>query len=283
MLPAGAGAAVPMLERHVLEGVAFHSDAMLLRDAGVVVGFSERGGGASDTPYATLNLATHVGDDPARVDANRDTLLTAVGLGEGRDRLVTADQVHGTRVTRVGNADAGAGAKASCGRAPVPLSDALFTTTAEVPLMLLYADCVPIILVALRPTLGVAVVHAGWRGALDDIVGKAAHELAKAAGCATSSLLAYVGPHIGPCCYETSPEIMSQFRSAFGTLSRAAGRRLDLGAAVRESLVRSGVPVSRQCHLGECTAHEVERFYSYRAEGVTGRHAALAAILGADR
>ncbi|HSQ22703.1 MAG TPA: polyphenol oxidase family protein, partial [Coriobacteriia bacterium] len=91
-------------------------------------------------------------------------------------------------------------------------------------------------------------------------------------------LTAYVGPHIGPCCYEVGGECVSHFDNAFVTIT-AASSRLDLGAAVGHDLERSGVPKERQWHLGICTAHSTDRFYSYRAEGRTGRHGALAVIL----
>ena len=90
--------------------------------------------------------------------------------------------------------------------------------------------------------------------------------------------MAFIGPHIGACCYEVGIEIVSQFANRFVTLSRASDR-LDLAAVVTEDLVRAGVVEERQWHLGICTAHNTEHFYSYRAEGRTGRHAALAVLL----
>ena len=65
-----------------------------------------------------------------------------------------------------------------------------------------YADCVPVVLVAPVATRGVAVVHAGWRGALAGLPGATATALAEATGSPPSELIAYVGPHIGSCCYK---------------------------------------------------------------------------------
>jgi copper oxidase (laccase) domain-containing protein len=123
-------------------------------------------------------------------------------------------------------------------------------------------------------------VHAGWRGALVGIAGKAARELASEAECDTDLLRAYIGPHIGACHYEVGSEIMSQFVNVFGTFARADSGGLDLGSVVAVSLIDAGVDPCNIASLGECTAETTDRFYSYRAEaGLTGRHGALACVL----
>jgi YfiH family protein len=245
---------------------------------GIVVGFSERSGGVSEPPFASLNLASHVGDDPERVDENRRRLLAAAGLGQLIERLVVPEQVHSDVVALVGEADVGRGARAATGRSPVSATDALVTVTTDVPLALCFADCVPVVLVA--PGFGVAVAHAGWRGALASIAGKAASALAEAAGCATGELIAYVGAHIGPCHYHVDDEIMSRFLSTFGTVARADSGGLNLDAAVTISLVDAGVSSCSIARLGTCSAEATDRFYSYRAESQrTGRHSAFACVL----
>jgi YfiH family protein len=175
------------------------------------------------------------------------------------------------------------GAYARPGGPPqVPATDALVTTEDATPLMLCYADCVPVVLVAMGAIRGVAVVHAGWRGALGRIPAEAAKRLNSATGSEPSDLVAYIGPHIGPCCYEVDATLLSQFVHTFGTIAAAQGR-LDLGAVVSESLIGVGVPLSSQVRANICTAERTDTFYSYRAEGRTGRHAALACILEAHR
>lgn len=262
-------------ERVERDGVAIHTVPGLFEQCGVGIAFTERTGGTSEGPYASLNLAAHVGDDPFRVDANRHRLLEAIGIGMLGDRLTTAEQVHGTCIAEVDLTLAGAGASAAGGPPPVPGTDALMTRTPGIPLMLMYADCVPVILVS-PSARAVAVVHAGWRGAAAGIVGKGAEALSALAGA--RDIQAYVGPHIGGCCYEVGQEVVSHFDTAFATITEVLPH-LDLGAAVAADLERSGVPRGRQCHLGICTAHNTDRFYSFRADGQTGRHGALAVIL----
>jgi len=256
------------------------TDSRLAKAAGITIAFTDRRGGVSAPPYDTLNLAAHVGDEPSAVDSNRARLLESLGLSDIRDHLVTAEQVHGSRVVVVDGAEAGSGAYAAGGAPPIPSADALVTTCRDVPLLLLFADCVPVIIVAPGPARGIAVVHAGWRGALARVPGRTAEALARETGSTPSSLIAYVGPHIGGCCYEVGEAVLSQFRTAFDTIAPVA-RRLDLGTVVRETLIESGLSSERIVEAGVCTVDNVDRFFSYRASNDTGRHGALAVIKGA--
>ena len=269
----------PVLTRIVRDGIAVWTDLALRERVGVCVAFTERRGGVSEPPFDSLDLAAHVGDDPADVDENRRRVLAALGLEQARERLALAEQVHGLRIASVEQPLVGSGAFAGASPGPVPETDALITSVVGVPLLLCFADCVPVILVAPGPV--VAVVHAGWRGALGKIVGDAACALASQAAVDTASLLAYIGPHIGACHYEVGSDIMSQFCNTFGTVARARTGGLDLGAVVHKSLVDAGVTTWRITSLGVCTAEATESFFSYRAEhSITGRHGALACIVG---
>jgi copper oxidase (laccase) domain-containing protein len=98
----------------------------------------------------------------------------------------------------------------------------------------------------------------------------------------TADILAYVGPHIGSCHYGVDAERLSRFVDSFGNIAAARGG-LDLGAVVSESLREVGVPEGNLVASTVCTAETTDRFFSFRAEGVTGRHAALAVILGPGR
>lgn len=271
---------LPRLVRRVDGECAWWTDPELVRDQ-VIIALSERGGGNSAPPFAGLNLASHVGDDAAAVDANRDTLLAALGLGDWRSQLTVPEQVHGDHVHIVEERDRGRGAMASSGTPPVTATDALVTGLPDTPLMLLFADCVPVVLVAPGPC--VAVAHAGWRGALAGIAGQTVTELKEKADCDGAAIRAYIGAHIGPCHYEVDSKIMSQFVTAFGTVARAESEGLDLGAVVAMSMIHAGVDPCNIARLGQCTAETTDRFFSYRAEaGLTGRHCALACILSSS-
>ena len=260
------------------ESVRVWHDPEVLSATGVVVAFTERVGGVSETPFSSLNLAAHVGDEPAAVDENRERLLRALGLAGQRRLLTVAEQVHGSTCVLIGSGDEGQGAYAGTGRSPVPACDALITRTPGIPLMLCFADCVPVVLVAPGPVI--AVVHAGWRGALASLPGVVAKRLAEMSGEDATQIAAYVGPHIHACHYDVGDGLMSQFVNTFDTLARADSGGLDLDAVVTASLTDAGVARCRIARLGTCTAETTDRFFSFRAEdGVTGRHAALACIL----
>lgn len=272
--------AAPRLVHHEESGVGWWGDDRLLERERVLIAFSERGGGVSAKPWEGLNLAGHVGDDPSAVDDNRTAFMQALGIGEYRPALTTSEQVHGDSIAVVGAGQAGSGAYASgvsC-VGPVPGTDALVCAIPEIPLLMCFADCVPVALVAPGPV--VALVHAGWRGALASLPRRGVERLAATAGCSTSEIRAYVGAHIRACHYSVDERIMSHFVNAFGTVARADSGGLDLGAVVNASLVDSGVDSCNITALGICTAEATDRYFSYRAEnGRTGRHGVLACIL----
>ncbi len=270
---------VPFLTDCTNRGLRWFEDTALKEERGILVVFSGRSGGVSSPPYGSLNLAGHVGDVPSGVNENRRRLFDALGIGELARRLVTAEQVHGDRIAWVREADAGRGARVEHGAQAVPETDALLSDTPAVPLMLLYADCVPVVIVD-PEARRVAVVHAGWRGALERLPSKAVADLVSA-GSQPACLLAYLGPHICPADYPVANELVTSFAQRFDTVCEAEAGHLDLGAVVSEDLSSSGVPVENICRLGICTVEATDWFFSYRASsGVTGRHAALSVILG---
>lgn len=258
-------------------GIVFHTDHELLARSGILVAFSERTGGVSTGCYRSLNLAGHVGDQPAAVDENRRQFLASLGVGHLAECLTTSEQVHGKSVELVIADNAGAGARVESGPPPIAATDALVTTLPGTPLMMMYADCVPVVLVAEVPVRSVAVVHAGWRGALASLPGLTACRLAEESGCDVSEITAYIGVHIGACCYSVGDEILSQFCNKFDTIAAVDGR-LDLDAAVTESLVEAGVLRESIIRMATCTTESTDKFFSYRASRVTGRHGALALI-----
>lgn len=240
----------------------------------IAFGFTERTGGVSQEPYATLNLGTHVGDDPAAVAENRHRVLCALGCAEDEARLVVPNQVHGDHVAVVRDSNAAA---LDAVRAEVAAgADAVVCTAPHVPVLLCFADCVPVVLTAPG---GFAVVHSGWRGTFARIAGKAARVLAATTGCAPANIHAVIGPHILGDEYEVSPELIARFEASFRNVHPAGPRLLDLSSCIMQALTAEGVPASNITDPGLSTMRQNDRFYSYRAEhGVCGRHAAVAVL-----
>jgi len=257
------------------------SGALVRRTAGAAVwyeahgegwraAFSTRLGGVSPAPFDSLNLGLSTADEPANVRRNRELFCAAAGVEAAA--LVVPGQVHGTTVAEVGKGQRGRGAH---GRADVIAdTDGLLTREAGVPLLVSFADCVPVLLVAGRPARGVALVHAGWRGMLAGIVGEAARALAAVgAPCA-----AVVGPSIGPCCFTVSDDVGQSFEAAFPGTWRNG--RVDLWEAARRQLVGGGFAPADVVSSGLCTFHDHEFFSHRREHGATGRQAAVAWITG---
>ena len=195
---------MPALERYQAGEVTLLSDARVA--GGVSFAFTERAGGVSAAPYASLNLGDACGDDACAVAENRRRALAALGAEHLAGRLVNPRQVHGDAVVRVASGD-DAAVRAACEEARAG-ADAVVCTAPGVPVLLCFADCVPVVLVAPG---AFAVVHSGWRGTIARIAEKAARTLCAEAGCAPADLLAYVGPHIGAADYEVSEELAASF------------------------------------------------------------------------
>ena len=262
----------PSLTRRVRHGVALLGDWS--RPGGVTFAFTERTGGVSLPPYASLNLGSHCGDDPAAVAENRARALDALGSGGIAGRLVEPRQVHGDHVTLVDDASPEAldraRAEARAG------ADAVVCTVPGVPVLLCFADCVPVVLAAPG---AFAVVHSGWRGTYARISAKALRVLCEAAGCAPADVSVYIGPHIEGEDYEVSSELLDRFVAEFGTIVnvREMLRHLSLTNAIVSTLADAGVKPCQIVDARVSTASHVDRFFSYRAEGGTcGRHAAIA-------
>ena len=263
-LPLGAHRLVMLTDEHLFEAT------------GVRVAFTTRRGGVSSGPYATLNCATHVGDDLRNVERNRELVCEAVGADA--DKLVVPNQVHGTNLVTVQSVEGVASAR----HAVAGGADGVLVTARDVPVLMIFADCLPLIVAA--PSGAFVVVHAGWRGAIAGIAGKAARSLSAATGEAAAGFNAYIGPHIRAGCFEVSAEIAQRFLDAFGERAVPDERHMSLVQAVSVDLVRAGLDPARIADACVCTKCRSEEFFSYRASGGTcGRHAAVAVALDNTR
>lgn len=243
-----------------------------------------RVGGVSRAPRDSLNLGTHVGDDPAAVRENRARLRRALP-GEP----LWLEQVHGTAVV---DADAGpvsgpggiaaAGLDASASRAgAVPCADAAVTAQRGRPLVIMTADCLPVVLAdAAGTVLGVA--HAGWRGLAAGVLENTLDALHRRAPRACG-WRAWIGPGIGPQAFQVGPEVREAFLDQDAGLSdcfvfQHDQRWLaDLAGLACARLMRAGV-----AHVelsGECTWTQADRYFSHRRDPGSGRQATLAYLV----
>lgn len=218
-------------------------------------------GGVSLPPYHSLNLGSHVNDDPLHVTRNRQLLNVIVPT-----EPVWLNQVHGVRVI-----DA---ALSSC----IESADASYATNKQVVCVTMTADCLPVLLCDKAGTV-VAAVHAGWRSLCDGVI----EEAVKTMSVNNGELIAWLGPAIGPDAFEVGAEVRTQFiekdmkaESAFkpkedkwlGNLYQIAQQRLN-------NLGVTDIYGGNQDNCNWCTYTDEDRFFSFRRDGDTGRMATM--------
>lgn len=246
--------------------------------AGVRTAFSTRQGGSSPDPYASLNLGLHVGDQKENVIANRTLLLA--GLGARAADMVCCEQVHGAEVARVGAGEAGCGAFdlstaiAGC--------DAMICNEPGVNLAAFFADCFPVYIFDPRRRV-VALAHAGWKGTMQRIAARTVGAMTEHYGCRVQDMEVFIGPGIGPCCFEIGHEVAQKVKAELPgrDLLRNENGRLtwDLARTNFRLLEEIGISADQIDICGLCTACHRDLFFSYRRDsGLTGRMAAVIAL-----
>lgn len=223
--------------------------------ASVMALSTTRAGGVSTGAYGSLNLGDHVGDEAAAVAANR-LLLRPQFPGEP----LWLRQVHGTRVVEAGSQET-----------VPPEADASVARWPGQVCVVLTADCLPVLFCDVDGR-AVAAAHAGWRGLLRGVLERTVEAMAVPPG----GVLAWLGPAIGPAAFEVGGEVREAFiaeepgAAAAFHRAPAPGKWLaDLPALARRRLARAGV--HRVYGGDQCTCQDLERFFSYRRDGVTGR------------
>lgn len=265
---------------HEHQGLRYYSFDSLA-GPGLVQAIFTRRGGLSQSPWASLNMGSTVGDNPEHVQANRRKAFDVLGLDY--QAMFDVWQVHSAEVVL-----------ATRPRPPAEIhrhADAILTNRPGLALMMRFADCVPILLFdPIHKALG--IVHAGWVGTVNQVVARAVDAMRQAYHTQPADLLAGIGPSIGVHHYEVGPEVAAQVRAALGADSPGllfpvgegqAGSsdpervQFDLWQANRLILERSGV---RQVEIaGLCTACQLDDWFSHRGEqGKTGRFGALVAL-----
>ena len=221
-----------------------------------------RVGGVSCAPYDSFNLGDHVGDDSASVAHNRAHLAHVIGLP--KDRILYMEQIHSSTVTVVNSALA----------SPLEATDAIVTTERDLALVVLTADCVPLLLSDDVSGI-IAAIHAGRRGARNGIV-KATMEAMIQCGAKPAHMHALVGAAASGEQYEVPADMVRDVEAHLPG-SASTTRWGTSGLDLRRGLVRQlmGLGVTAIDADPRCTITDKETFFSYRRDGVTGRQAAV--------
>ncbi len=261
------------LEKEKINEVTLLASPKMIRERSIFICFTTRIKGVSSTPFDTLNLAFHVGDKTENVVENRRKVAAAVGFSP--ELLTTGQQVHGDRLVNVVEKTKGSGALDH--QSAIFECDGLVTGDTETPLAVLTADCVPVILVD-PDTRAVGVVHAGWKGLYKDIVSKAIDKMENDFPIDRKRLVAFIGPAIGPCCYEVGQSHIDDFVRVFGRSVSPDGRNLDLPAVAVCQLRSSGLKEESMIIAGLCTSCRNDLFFSFRRDEICGRQAAIVSV-----
>lgn len=232
-----------------------------------VVAFSTtRQGGVSRGSYASFNVNAWCGDEPEAVEQNREALCAMLGIG--RDRLIMPHQTHGTGIFDVTEGflllDDDRRAAALEG------IDAVMTGLPDVCVGVSTADCIPILLYD-EDHRACCAVHAGWRGTVQRIAGKAVGAMTAAYGTDARRLKAVIGPGISMDNFEVGDEVYRAFCDAgfdMQTISRRYGKwHIDLWACNRLQLEHAGMDRSNITVSGVCTFSHTDEYFSARRLG----------------
>jgi len=220
-----------------------------------------RGGGVSQAPFESFNLAAHVGDQDDSVIQNRQLLQTNLSLP---NKPCWLGQVHSTNVIELNE------------NPPKNTleTDASFTTTPQVVCTVMSGDCLPV-LVCNQTGTCVAAIHAGWRGLAAGVIEAAINRMP----CDPATLLVWLGPAIGPNKFEVGQDVKDRFMQ-FSSEAKSAfvphqeqHYLANIYLLAKQRLEKLGI---NQIYGGEhCTFTEEDLFFSHRRDKQTGRMASL--------
>ena len=259
---------MPFMKSGQLKYFVFDS----LQEAGLPHGIFTRLGGCSPKPWHTLNVATSVGDSRENVIENRRRIMSV--FGRKYDSVLDALKILFDKVI--------------CSEKPRPLEkqhkkgDSVITSNPAVSLMMVFADCVPILLFDPNKKV-VGIAHAGWQGTINRVAGEAITAMHLNYGCSPDNILAGIGPSIGPDHYKVGISIINKVITAFPLQyqmfvnNKIRNNTFDLWEANKFVLQAAGVQNIEVSSI--CTACNTKLWYSHRAEnGETGRFAAVISL-----
>lgn len=225
-----------------------------------------RAGGVSAGPFGAgegggMNIGASSGDADDAVQANRQRLAAALPSPPRWLR-----QVHGAEVVCIDTDDSAAPA------------DAAISLRPRTVCVVSVADCLPVFFTDVEGR-AVGVAHAGWRGLAAGVLQNTAMAMREHLHDRRAELLAWLGPAIGPRYFEVGDDVLAAMRARLPQAQSAFAAatpgkyRCDLFQLARQALAQADV--DRVQGGGLCTYDDPTRFYSYRRDRVTGRHAAL--------
>jgi YfiH family protein len=211
------------------------------------------------------NIAFHVQDDPIVVKQNRKNLALKYGYDD--EKLVYMQQTHSCNVKIVDqNSEK---LQKDC--------DALITNCKNLPLMVMVADCIPIMIYDKNKKV-VAVVHSGRNGIFLNIVSKTIHKMIETFGCETKDIFVYIAPSICKDCYEVDEKLANIAIKNFGN-EFVSKRYINLKGICLNQILSLNISKSNIIIDNYCTKCSGDLYFSYRKEkNSAGRFAAVIMI-----
>ncbi|MCI9269544.1 MAG: peptidoglycan editing factor PgeF [Dorea sp.] len=254
--------------RHIFDvkeknGVPYLSFPLLDKTGIVRHGFSTRLGGVSKGVWATMNISTTRGDDPAAVTENRKRISQAIGVDE--KKMVFSGQTHTTNVAVATEEDIGA---------PLPETDGMITDVPGLCLVTFYADCVPLYFAdPVKRVIGLS--HSGWRGTVRKMANCTVDKMRMVFGTDPADVIAAIGPSVCQDCYEVSEDVIEQVRANYREedweslfYQKENGKyQLNLWRANELNLLESGIKKEHMAVTNVCTCCNSEALFSHRVMG----------------
>ncbi|MDC0932303.1 peptidoglycan editing factor PgeF [Arcobacteraceae bacterium] len=205
------------------------------------------------------NLAYHVAEDDHSVDLARDALAKKYKFDNSNLKFM--EQIHSNIVKTV-SPDTN-----------VQTCDALITNQIDTPLMVMVADCIPILFYDhTKKVIGAA--HAGRAGTFENISGNTVNKMIEIYHCNPKDIEVVLGPSIEKCCYEVSEKLASQTATLFGE-EYVNERNIDLQGINKKQLLEVGVKETNITTEQICTKCSNEPYFSYRKDKHCGRFAGV--------
>ncbi|RBQ32023.1 multicopper polyphenol oxidase [Arcobacter sp. FW59] len=208
------------------------------------------------------NLAFHTGDDKNNVINNRQKL--SLKIGYDYEKLVYMNQTHGNNVVKVDE------------NSPKLIEDCdgIITNCKNLPLMVMVADCIPILMFDVKKGV-VCAIHAGRNSTFLKIAQISAKKMIEEFACNKDDIKVILGPSIQKCCYEVSPELALIVKNSFGN-EFVNNRNIDLQGINKKLLAEIGVTNIEISDI--CTKCSNKPYFSYRKDKNTGRFAGIIMI-----
>jgi polyphenol oxidase len=252
---------------HYSKNISFVTSE-LLDDYGVTHGFFMRHGGCSPYPWKSLNMATSVGDSRENVIENRKRIAEVLKIDP--KSFFDLWQVHSNKVVVTD--------KPRLPEEKHIQADAIITRDKQVSLLMLFADCVPIMLFDPINKV-IAISHAGWKGTINGVVSQTITNMADMFNCSPENIIGVIGPSICVDHYQVGKEVIDQAKTVFtqkDNVMRSINGRffLNLPAANKKIMEKSGLKSIEMINI--CTSCNTDDWFSHRGEnGKTGRFGAV--------